>query len=90
MLAISSKLCLLDQLTSIMQIFGIVITTFIFCGLGNLSQESPTHVNIIRTHQQDRLYPLITNESGFNECNLSIENHARKPLITTKCAIFST
>jgi hypothetical protein len=38
-----------------MQIFMIVITTFIFGGQGNLSQKSTTQVNSIATRQQDKL-----------------------------------
>ena len=43
-----------------MQIFTTIITTFVFGGPSNLSQEKITHVNTIATHQQDKLYPLFT------------------------------
>ena len=55
MLVIFSKLSYLNELTIIMQIFTIVITTFIFGGPSNLSQESTTQVNSIATRQQDKL-----------------------------------
>ena len=55
MLMLISKFSSLDKLTIIMQIFTIVITTFVFDGRANLSQESSTHVNTLTTHQQDRL-----------------------------------
>ena len=59
MLATKSKLSSLDQLIIIMKISTILITTFIFGGLGNLSQESFTQVNTLTMPQQDRLYLLL-------------------------------
>ena len=51
MLTIISKLKALNQLTTIMQVFS---------GPSNLSQESPTWVNTLTTHGQDRLHLFIS------------------------------
>ena len=48
------KVQIFNQFTTIMHIFVIIITIFIFGGHDNVCQESPMWVNIISTHQQDR------------------------------------